>query len=660
MHSIFSIYRFTFFVFFLVITPVQAQEDLGAYLAYFQRKLSGVNEKLASAHSDLNAARDQLVADQQLKALKRLGMLHLTQTHDYGLALQNFIEALSIEDSLKRYDQQVYTYLAMSQIFEDVGDYRKADELLQPALRLNDRYRDVNVLVYILNRLGRINTLLGNLEKADESFQLALEYKDQLDYPLMQAEVLYNLAQLEQQQGRLANALAVHKDALAIYRAQGARKNEARSLSVIAQLYKDMENSERMRANHEAALEIRQLIRDKAGIAESFNNLGIMAYDSGNHQKAQALLDSGLMYAQEAHLQEEMRRSYEYLSHCHEAMGNLEQALIYKNRFIAISEYMQNEKNDRQLAEAQNRFELNKKQSQIDNLQVQQWRQELQLAEDKRLQRLLIFGLAVGLLVMVIVYYMYLQKRRAERVLRTVNEQVKEQNRQLADLNATKNKFFSIIGHDLKGPLNSLTSFSGLLMNHTDHLSKEEIQMLAKDLDKSLKNLFALLENLLEWARSQTGSTDFTKESFDLVRVMEDNEKLLSTQARNKHITIEMDCPGGLTVLAHKPSINTVVRNLLSNAIKFTPQGGRIVAKADQRNGQVVVSIEDNGVGIPREAIGKLFRLDAKHSTEGTAREKGTGLGLLLCKEFVEKNGGELWVKSEEGKGSVFSFSLPV
>jgi signal transduction histidine kinase len=229
----------------------------------------------------------------------------------------------------------------------------------------------------------------------------------------------------------------------------------------------------------------------------------------------------------------------------------------------------------------------------------------------------------------------------------------------LEELNATKDKLFSIIGHDLKGPLNSLTSFSSLLLNHIDKISKEEIKILSQDIDKSLKNLFTLLENLLEWSRSQTGSIDFIPENFDLADVLNENEILLKVQAQNKKITVVNENILDLPVSLHRNSINTVVRNLLSNAIKFTPEGGKVTLNAEASGKNYIISISDTGVGMSEVAIQKLFKIGTKHSTLGTAKEKGTGLGLILCKDFVEKNGGTINVESKEGEGSRFYFTVP-
>lgn len=237
---------------------------------------------------------------------------------------------------------------------------------------------------------------------------------------------------------------------------------------------------------------------------------------------------------------------------------------------------------------------------------------------------------------------------------------IQEQNIALQESNATKDKFFSIIGHDLRGPINSLSSFSTLLIDHLDSLTKEEIKMLATDVNKSLKNLFALLENLLQWSRSQTGSIEFKPENFDLNALLEENKSLLKVQADTKQIRIELSNNGTLEVNAHIQSVNTVIRNLISNAIKFTPHGGNVTVASHQEENSCVVTVSDTGIGIPKSVVDTLFRIDARHTTLGTANEKGTGLGLILCKEFVEKNGGRIGVTSRQGSGSTFYFTLPL
>jgi signal transduction histidine kinase len=385
----------------------------------------------------------------------------------------------------------------------------------------------------------------------------------------------------------------------------------------------------------------------------------MLYYQQKKYAEAIEHLKAGLHSALKSQTLDQQQKSYDYLSLCYKELGQFDEALAKREQFVVVSDFIQNQKNDQRLLESQNRYEIDTKQSQIESLESERLIREQELNAQKNLRNFLYSLIALGVIIVVLIFNLYKVKQRANNELQEVNEKVRQQNLQLQELNATKDKFFSIIGHDLKGPLNSLTSFSGLLMNHTDRLSKEEIQMLAKDFDKSLKNLLTLLNNLLEWSRSQTGNIEFNPETFDITSLLKENKELLGAQAQNKKISVLEELNGGMFVKAHRQSLNTVVRNLISNAIKFTPDGGLIKLSLKQTNGHVQVSIADTGVGMDAEVLGKLFRLDAKHTTKGTANEKGTGLGLILCKDFVEKNGGKLWVESEEGKGSLFCFTVP-
>jgi len=250
---------------------------------------------------------------------------------------------------------------------------------------------------------------------------------------------------------------------------------------------------------------------------------------------------------------------------------------------------------------------------------------------------------------------------KIELIARTkANLHLADSYTKIKNLNESKDKFFSIIGHDLKGPINSVSSFTFLLKNHIDFITKEEIKTIADDLYKSQDNLYRLLENLLEWSRSQIGLIDFVPKQFNLNELLNENIELLSPQAANKKILISNNTNEDLIICLHKASISTVVRNLISNAIKFTQEHGRIFIEYQKYDKEVVVSVIDNGVGMEEEIIEKIFRIDTKYSTNGTAKEKGTGLGLILCKEFVEKNGGSIWVESKKSDGSKFKFSLPI
>lgn len=239
-------------------------------------------------------------------------------------------------------------------------------------------------------------------------------------------------------------------------------------------------------------------------------------------------------------------------------------------------------------------------------------------------------------------------------------EQLKKYASDLKDLNATKDKFFRIIAHDLKNPFSGLLGASELLIIHANNQDKERIVKYAQIIYNSAKSGFMILENLLEWSRSQTGYLNFNPEELDISKLVEENFLNLNAIAVNKQIKLSSGIPCNTKIFADRNMINTVLRNLLINAVKFTPTGGKVTVQALKDHQYCTISVKDTGVGISEEDIAKLFRIDIKYTNPGTSEERGTGLGLILCKEFVEKHGGKIWVKSEVKKGSEFKFSIPV
>lgn len=648
---------------FLTCSPVAAQDSdslLVWYMQFFKEShKSDPDERIAQAAYQLEIATASGKPERIAHALKTVGLVNLTLARNLDLAMDNFLQSLTIEDTLDLVERQTFSYIAIADVFTEVGNDQRSLEFLQQALNANAETGNVLVFAFILNKFGKVNAALGNIEQAFANYELVLANKERINNPEVEAEALFNLANLHSSQGNYEDALRDHWRALSIRRSIEDKKNEAVSLSSIGDLYRLMKNDARALANHVAALKIRRRLGDKKELAESYNNIGVIYYMNGNHERAIANLSLALSNGLEAQAQQEISKSYEFLSSAHKALGNFEEALEFKEHHYAILDFIQTERNERALLEIQNRYVVDQKESKISQLESDSEQREKELKTQKSIRNFLYALVALILIIVVLILHSYMQKQKSNRHLQVAHNRVKHKNVQLQKLNATKDKFFSIISHDLRGPLNSLTSFSELLINHMDHLSRGEIQTLAKDLDQSVKGLYGLLENLLEWSRSQTGAIQFTPEPFDLSALLEENAELLYAQAQSKRIAITSDARHGVFVSAHRNSISTVIRNLISNAIKFTPQEGAIKLDISRENSDVIVSVEDTGVGMDGDAVEKIFRLDTKHTTVGTANEKGTGLGLILCKEFVEKNKGRLWVTSEPGKGSVFYFSLP-
>lgn len=243
------------------------------------------------------------------------------------------------------------------------------------------------------------------------------------------------------------------------------------------------------------------------------------------------------------------------------------------------------------------------------------------------------------------------ERKEKENTLREANEKLKE-------LNSVKDKFFSIIAHDLRNPFNSLFATTEYLYKNIDNLETNNIKDYIKDLSNSSKQLLSLMENLLLWARAQTGKISFEPSNFDLYEVAFNALYINKPIASAKGISIENNIQPDTIVTGDMNMLNTVFRNIISNAVKFSNANTTIYINCKQLDDSIEVEVKDSGIGISSERIEKLFSVEHIYSTGGTDNESGTGLGLVLCKEFIEKHKGKIWVVSEPGKGSSFFFTI--
>lgn len=239
-------------------------------------------------------------------------------------------------------------------------------------------------------------------------------------------------------------------------------------------------------------------------------------------------------------------------------------------------------------------------------------------------------------------------------------EDLRKNEENLKRINREKDKFFSIIAHDIKSPFSAFLGLTEIMADDFDHFTLKEIQSFILTMRNSASNLYRLLENLLEWSRLQRGVTEFNPKIVLLKAVVNESCELMQHAAEKKKIEILCEIPDKFEVFADIHMLETILRNLTSNALKFTRSGGKITISAKHENGVPVVIVEDNGIGMSSETITNLFKLDINTSRPGTDNEPSTGLGLILCKDFIEKHGGKIWIESEEGKGSKFKFTLPL
>jgi signal transduction histidine kinase/ligand-binding sensor domain-containing protein len=256
------------------------------------------------------------------------------------------------------------------------------------------------------------------------------------------------------------------------------------------------------------------------------------------------------------------------------------------------------------------------------------------------------------------IFLLRIQRLKNQKIL--LENMVAIKTSELTELNVSKDKFFSIVAHDLKNPFQTILGYSEMQKEEIKSGDLAKIEEFAENINSAAFQTFRLLENLLDWANAQRGKIKFNPILINLSEILNEEFNVLNDMAVKKNIELKNSFTDNLTIIADKNMIKTILRNLISNAIKFTPRKGNVELNAFISNNQIIISVSDSGIGMTEETIGKLFRIDSNLSTRGTEDEKGTGLGLFLCKEFIEKHGGKIWVESESGKGSIFKFCLPL
>jgi signal transduction histidine kinase len=393
--------------------------------------------------------------------------------------------------------------------------------------------------------------------------------------------------------------------------------------------------------------------------AEFKQGIGIILLKQGKYKPAIKAFNESI------ELNDKFKRGFKIKTTCHnllskvyEKTGDYKSALKHMKLYTIYADSMsQNEKYER-LSNLEKRYDTEKKENQIAQLQARQELTTIQLQKNRQLKQL---GITAALLLLVLVFFIglkYLDKIKLNRILEGKNRVIKKSEQELLLLNASKNKFFSIIAHDLKNPLHNVLGYSYLLNKNYDTFNEEERRKFAHDIHQSTNNIFGLLQNLLEWSRSQTGRLNFSPAVVNYQRILDNSLRVLSPLAHQKNIEIICGNDPELKIFADPLMIETVLRNLISNAIKFTPEGGQIEISAKEANGQVLISVSDTGIGIAEEDTPNLFRIDSKVKRKGTNNEDGSGLGLILCHEFVNKHNGKIWVESTPGKGSEFIFTI--
>ncbi len=543
------------------------------------------------------------------------------------------------------------TYSMMGTIYRMNGLYNRAIEYIIKA-ELN--YEKANFMegnAWADYLLGRTYADLGLLKEAMQYFSKSLDIYTRMSEKNGDEEgraICYTqIALLNIQHGDYEVAREKIEETRKIYAKSGSKYGMAMVFKDLGTLEYYIGNYKKAEQDLKTALEMKKEFSEKLSNPGIYKYLGLSLIKQGKFNKGIRSLESGLEIAVSNDQKKVQRDIYEKLAQVYQNAGKLEKAIEYQNKQIQIQDLILVGGGNVKASQLSALYELDQKNHEIEELEKQNKINKLNMQKQALVRNFMIIGIALALLVLGLVYW--------------VNRKLKRANLELNEINAAKDKFFAIISHDLRGPTGSLTSFLQHLESNFDHFSEEELKETVAVLSKSAENVNELLENLLIWAKSQANRIGYRPGDLNLSSSVERVLKNLEQQAASKKIAVRFNQKEDIEVFADPNMLQAILRNILSNAIKFTHRGGRINIDLKRiSDDKALVQISDTGVGIQKSKLEQLFDISDSYHTKGTENEMSTGLGLIMVKDFVEKNGGSVSVESEPNKGTVVSFTLPL
>lgn len=598
-----------------------------------------------------------------------LGLVY-RELKQFNLAVSSHTKAADYYEKAKRYDLQSISYNRIASLYNQINDKNKALEYAFKALNIVNENNIDELKANLYNLIGSLNRDLKNLELAEKYYTLAFKEWEKSKNISGLSTAYNNLGIILDEKGDLQKALEYYTKSLEFATQQRDSSGIATAYNNIGFLYARIKQFDKALMSYQKSYEISLKTNGVDAAHNTLNNIASTYLKQNNLEKASEALNKALRNIPNVVDQAYKQETYQLLSDLYAKKGDYKNAYHYKCIELAYADTLYTQQRLSSIAEMQARYETESKEKEIELLKKDVELKELQFQKQRSVQHVLI---SLTLLLLAIFFGTSLiltiirkkNKQLAEKnaELFEINKKLKESEKNLSELNATKDKLFSIIAHDLKNPFNALIGFSDILERNFNHLTDNEKKEYISVISESAQNLYKLLDNLLQWTRAQTGSINYIPEKFKLEPLIKQEVLNLNANAEKKRINVSVNASTSISVYADKNSIATVIRNLLSNAIKFTDIGGTIEIIASEskdypKTAEVVV--KDSGVGIDQDDLERIFLIDGSYSTKGTANETGTGLGLLLCHEFVTKNNGKIWVNSSKGSGSEFHFTIPL
>ncbi len=591
----------------------------------------------------------------------RLAFLE-TMEGDYSEALKYDLECVRLYSENK---DSVRLSRALNDAggdYRDLGQYDDGYFYLTQSFRIIKNHNKVPtnedslIMAIVLHNIGTVFTELGQFDIAYGHLKAAEKISTDIHDIEGPAYTFNELGELFQKK----------KDFYQAEKYLLAALGEARRLKIrllvpltqfhLASLYRDKKDFNRSLLYYDSVIVQQTNIHNRFGLAECDLGKGMVMSRSGNFEAAEKFYAKSLATSKELNARNLTLSCYKELASLYEIKKDFAKSLLYLKQHDALRETIFSEAAMEKLFQYQISFETENKDTEIAALSRDRTRQDFEIKRQELISNILVIVVALTVILLFTVYRSGRRRKRINRLLLEHQEEIKKRSGELEQLNQVKDKFFSIISHDLRSPMNALAGTLELL--EQKHISQDEFAELSKSLKTQFNHTRTLINNLLNWTLLQMDKLTIQSEKVLVHAKVEESFSALGN-LYPKNIKMENLVDKNITAYADPNIINLVLRNLILNAIKFTENGGRIWISAVEKGTEIIVSVSDNGIGIKSEIKKMLFENTAGYSTRGTANEKGTGLGLILCKEFVEKNGGRIWVESEMDKGTTFYFTLP-
>ncbi len=609
---------------------------------------------------------------------------------DSVLILSN--QSLQLSSEINYLDGKIKAHANLGDYYADAGYLKKGRNHLKKAIEiLNDQNTINKLYVDIKSKMSGLYLKENNFTKALNGYLECIELAKKIDYNIRISSSYEDIAYLFVHQKDYVEAVKYYKKVIEAAKKEAEPGYYAGIFTNLAAVYVKMNDLENAKKNIDKSIQYFEKANklDWLGYAYTirgsiyllknefdeslnwllkaeniFKNLDDerseiflyieLAKNYKSLKKSELAIKYGLRgynLAVKTKNPRGIRESVEVLYKINKSENNFEEALAYHELHKKLSDSAQSIENQSILVAYKSKLlhDIEKKELIIKN--------EKALYNQKKYIYLSIFFLIIAA---VIITFVTLNKRALKKINTELNikkEALEESEKELKELNKTKDRLFSIIGHDLRGPIGAFKEL--LKLFDSGLLSKEELLGFVPRIKKDIINISFTLNNLLSWGQSQMKGSSIQPKKISLYKLIQENSNLLEEITHKKGITILNNVPTSVYVWADKNQIDVVIRNLMSNAIKFTPKNGKITLTTTEQQNSWQVEVSDNGIGMDKKKTKHLFLKNNNKSTYGTENEKGTGLGLILCKEMIEKNNGTIWVKSIPNKGSSFFFTLP-